>query len=200
MLPYKPGLAQYLKAVQLDPANAVAQGNVATVYLDVGEYRKALAYSQALAKLAPHSAAVALNLAQNYALLHRNKDAVTAFDKVQPDTDIGTKMVAAGRLAYQSVLDPALHAQALAAADALRRRNDLDTNARGDLIQIYLVLGKKGPALDLLAQYCKTRPYSCADFPDNPTYIPVRSDPRFKALEKKYDVALPLPASATSSH
>ncbi|HEX5354191.1 MAG TPA: tetratricopeptide repeat protein [Rhodanobacteraceae bacterium] len=199
MLPYKQGLAQYLKAVQLDPANVNAQNNVALIYMDLGKYRQELAYSKALVRLAPRSVAAALGLAQNYALLHQNEDAVKAFDKVQPDTGLGKAMVAAGRLAYQSLLDPKQRGRALAAADALYQRHDLDPFAQGDLMQIYLVLGKKGPALDLLATFCKPQPYSCADFPNNPTYDPLRGDPRFKALEKKYNFNLQLPASATSS-
>ncbi|MGH8184811.1 MAG: tetratricopeptide repeat protein [Rhodanobacteraceae bacterium] len=199
MLPYKQGLVQYLKAVQLDPENANAQNNVATVYMDLGEYRQELAHSQALVELAPHSPAAALYLAQNYALLHQDKDAVNAFDTVQPDTGLGKALATAGRLAYQSVLDPKLRTQALAAAEALYQHPDLDPGSQLDLMQIYLVLGKKDPALTLLTKACKFVPYSCADFPDNPTYIPLRGDPRFKALEKKYDSDLQLPASATSS-
>jgi TolB-like protein/cytochrome c-type biogenesis protein CcmH/NrfG len=199
MLPYKQGLAQYLKAVQLDPENVNAQNNVALIYMDQGKYRQELAYSQTLVRLAPHSAAAAINLAQNYALLRRNEDAVKAFGQVQPDTEIGKATVAAGRLAYQSLLDPNLRAQALAAADRLYQRHDLDLYAQSDLMQIYLVLGKKGPALDLLAKFCKPQPYSCADFEVNPTYNPLRSDPRFKVLEKKYNLDPQPPASGMST-
>ncbi|HEX5354431.1 MAG TPA: tetratricopeptide repeat protein [Rhodanobacteraceae bacterium] len=198
MLSFKQGLVQYLKAVQLDPENTAAQSNVALIYMDLGKYRQELAYSQTLVRLAPHSAAAALNLAQNYALLHRDKDAVKAFDEVQPDTELGKALVAAGRLAYQSVLDPALRDRALAAADALYRRHDLDAVSQSDLMEIYLVLGKKDPALELLSEFCKFEPYSCADFPDDPTYNLLRGDQRFEALEKKYGGDLP-PASAASS-
>ncbi|MGH8126589.1 MAG: tetratricopeptide repeat protein [Rhodanobacteraceae bacterium] len=197
MLPLKQGLVQYLKAVQLDPESALAQNNVALIYMDLGKYRQELAYSQALVNLAPHSATAAINLAQNYALLHRNKEAVKAFDKVQPDTELGKALVAAGRLAFQSVLDPKLRAQALVAADSLYRRHDLDPESQGNLIQIYLVLGNKVPALDLLAKFCKSQPYSCADFQVNPTYNPLRGDPRFKALDKKYDYSPPVSAGSS---
>lgn len=66
-------------------------------------------------------------------------------------------------------------------------------------MQIYLVLGKKGPALDLLADVCKAVPYGCADFPVNPTYHTLRGDPRFTALEKKYDATSQLSASTSSA-
>jgi TolB-like protein len=198
VLPLKQGLVQYLKAAQLDPESAVAQSNVALAYMDFGEYRQELKYSQAVAKLAPHSAYVALNLAQNYALLHQDKDAAKAFDNVQPDTELGEALLKTGRLAYQTVLDPELRAQALAAADALYQRHDLDPASQYDLVQIYLVLGKKERALDLLAKFCKVEPYSCADFGANPTYIPLHNDPRFEALAKKYD-ATSQPAASTAA-
>lgn len=198
-LSYKQGLVQYLKAVQLDPENAAAQSNVAMTYMDVGEYRKELAASQALVKVAPHSPYAALNLAQNYALLHRNKDAVKAFDTVHPETELGKAMLAAGRLAYQARLDPKLRAKALAAANALYRRPDLSGNSQANLMMIYLVLGERTPALKLLAEFCKAAVYSCNDFPVDPIYDPLRGDPRFEALEKKYDGASNPPAPAASA-
>lgn len=53
-------------------------------------------------------------------------DAVNAFDLARPDTPLAKALVAAGRLTYQSVLDPKLHAQAVAAVDALCKRSDVD--------------------------------------------------------------------------
>ncbi|MGH8118689.1 MAG: hypothetical protein ACREPY_16940 [Rhodanobacteraceae bacterium] len=65
-------------------------------------------------------------LALSYSLLHRDEDAVKAFDLAQPDTPLAKALVATGRLSYQAVLDPKRHAQALAAVALLRRRSDLD--------------------------------------------------------------------------
>ena len=128
---------------------------------------------------------------------HRNQDAVKAFDLAQPDTPLGTQLVAAGKLAYQSVLDPKLQAQALAAANALRKRSDLDPDSLYNLFAVYLVLDKKDIALNLLDRSCMPAPFSCSDFAVNPTYIPLRGDPRFEALEKKY--AAPSPSAASTA-
>jgi tetratricopeptide (TPR) repeat protein len=171
----------------------------ATNYLDLGEYAQALAPSLALIKLAPHSASAAFGLAQSYALLHHNQDAARAFDLVQPDTPLGKQLSAAGKLAYQSVLDPKLHAQALAAADALCKRSDLDPDSLYNLVIVYLVLDKKDIALDLLDRSCAPTPFSCNDFAINPTYIPLRGDPRFEAMAKKYDATSQPAASASTS-
>jgi TolB-like protein/cytochrome c-type biogenesis protein CcmH/NrfG len=187
LLPSKASLAQTLEAARLDPDNATAQNNLATFYMNAGEYQKALAPSLALAKLAPHSASSAFGLAQDYALLHRNQDAVEAFDLVHPDTPLGRQLIAAGKLAYQSVMDPKLRMPALAAADALRQGSDLDPDSLYNLFMVYLVLDKKDVALDLLDRSCMPAPFSCSDFAVNPVYIPLRGDPRFEALEKKYD-------------
>jgi len=198
-LPPKQALAETLEAARLDPDNATAQNNLAVFYINLGEYQNALAPMLRLAKLAPHSASTAFGLAQNYALLHRDRDAIEAFDLVHPDTGLGKQLVAAGKLAYQSVLDPKLRPQALAAADALRQRSDLDPDSLYDLFIVYLVLDKKDVALDLLDRSCMPVPFSCNDFAVNPTYVPLRGDPRFKALEKKYNPDPQAPASVTST-
>jgi tetratricopeptide (TPR) repeat protein len=199
VLPLKAGLAQTLEAVQLDPDSVTAQNNLATDYLDLGEYAQALTPSLALIRLTPHSASTAFGLAQVYALLHRSEEAAKAFDLVQPDTALGRQLVAAGKLAYRSVLDPKLHAQALTAADALRKRSDLDPDSLYDLFIAYLVLDRKDVALDLLQRSCDPTPYSCNDFAMNPTYIPLRGDPRFEAMAKKYDATSQPAASASTS-
>ena len=197
LLPPKQAMTETLEAVRLDPDSATAQNNLATNYLNIGEYAQALAPSLALARMTPHSASVAFGLAQNYALLHRDQDAVKAFDLAQPDTPLGKQLVAAGKLAYQSVLDPKLQAEALAAANALRKRSDLDPDSLYNLFAVYLVLDMKDTALDLLDRSCVPAPYSCSDFAVNPTYIPLRGDPRFEALEKKY--AAPSPSAASGA-
>jgi TolB-like protein len=199
LLPTKGALAETLEAARLDPDNATAQNNLATNYLNLGEYAQALAPSLALVRMTPHSASVAFGLAQNYAVLHRNQDAAEAFDLVHPDTVLGKQLVAAGKLAYQSVLDPKLQAPALSVADALRKRSDLDPDSLYNLFIVYLVLDKKDVALELLDRSCAPAPFSCGDFAINPTYIPLRGDPGFEALAKKYDGASQPAASASSA-
>src|SRR6185312_17460426 len=88
VLPSQQSLAQEQEAVRLDPRNASAQNNLVVDHLDLGEYPQALAPVQALITLDPHSADNALLLALTCALLHRNADAVKAFDLAQPDTGL----------------------------------------------------------------------------------------------------------------
>ncbi|MEW9570731.1 tetratricopeptide repeat protein [Rhodanobacter sp. Si-c] len=199
VLPLKSGLAQYLEAVQLDPDNATAQNNLVAQYLDLGEYAQALAPAQALMRLDPTSADSALGLAQIYSLLHRSEDAVKAFDLAQPDTELAKALVAAGRLTYQSLLDPALHAQAVTAVEALRRRADLDPDSMGDVIQLELALGQNPIALEQLPKLCAASPVICSDLSLTPAYLPLRGDPRFQQLVRQYDTVSKPAAAATAA-
>ncbi|MBS0431304.1 MAG: hypothetical protein JSS21_02700 [Proteobacteria bacterium] len=200
MLPLKQAVAQELAAVMLDPDNPTAQSNLLVSYFDLGEYQLALTPDLAEVKLAPHEADSALTLAQNYALLHRDADAVKAFDLVRPDTGLGKALVDAGRLTYQSVLDPKLHAQALAAVDALRRRPDLDPESEGDIMQLLLALGQNNTVLAMLPQSCASSPFGCTDLSINPLWLPLRGAPEFAELVKKYDtVSKPATSSSTAA-
>lgn len=199
ILPLEQQLAQVQEAVQLDPRSATAQNNLAVSAADTGEYAQALPPLLALTKLAPHSADTAMGLALVYSLLHRPEDAVNAFDLVQPDTPLAKALVAAGRLTYQSVLDPKLHAQALAAVDALRKRLDLDPASMGDVLQLDLALGRNDSVLQLLPKFCAATPVGCNDLSVNPTYLPLRAQPAFQALVKKYDTSSQPPVPVASS-
>ena len=199
VLPLQQDLAQEQEAVQLDPDSASAQGNLAVMELDLGKYAQALAPVQALMRLDPTSADSALGLAEIYALLHRDADAVKAFDLAQPKTDLAKALVAAGRLTYQSLLDPKLHAQALAVVGALRRRADLDPYSMADVIQLELALGENPTALEQLPKYCATTPVGCSDLSLNPVYLPLRGDPRFQTLVKQYDTTVSKPAASAAA-
>ena len=200
VLPMQQALAEALEAVQLDPDKATAQNNLTVDYLDLGDYAQALPPLQAVLRLDPHSADNAQGLAQTYALLHRNAEAVKVFDLAQPETPLAKALIAAGRLSYESVLDPARHADALAAVEALGRRTDLDPASLGDVIELYLALGEKRSALALLPGLCASQPVYCSDLSVNPVWLPLRGDPRFEALVKQYDtVSKPAAAASTGA-
>ncbi|HKV65862.1 MAG TPA: hypothetical protein VJN66_05730 [Rhodanobacteraceae bacterium] len=198
LLPLKPGLAQEQEATQLDPDNATAQNDLAETELDLDNYAQALPAAQALVMLAPRSPDNALMLAETDALLHRDEDAVKAFDLAQPDGQLTKALVAAGRLTYRAADDPALRRQALAAVDALHARTDLDPGSESDVIQLYLVLGENTTALELLPKTCTAQPVNCSDLSVNPEFMPLRGDPRFQALVKQYDT-VSQPAAAASA-
>ncbi|TAM24818.1 MAG: tetratricopeptide repeat protein [Rhodanobacter sp.] len=187
VLPLKQTLAQEQEAVQLDPDSAPAQNNLAVIELDMGEYAQALIPARALIRLDPTSADSAMGLALIYSLLHRSAEAVKAFDLVQPKTELAKALVAAGQLTYQSLLEPKLHAQALAAVESLRRRTDLDPGSLGDVMQLELALGQNASVLEQLPKNCASAPVGCNDLSINPVYVPLHGQPRFQALVKQYD-------------
>lgn len=199
VLPLKQEQAQEQEAVQLDPDNATAQNNLAVVELDLGEYAQALVPWQAVMRLDPHSADSAIWLALANSLLHRNADAVKAFDLAQPQTELAKALVAAGRLTYQSLLDPKLHPQALAAVGALRRRTDLNPLSMLGMIQLELALGQNDTALEQLPKLCASVAVGCNDLSVYPVYLPLHGQPAFEALVKQYDtVSKPAPAADAS--
>ncbi len=198
-LPLRQSLAQEQEAVQLDPDNATAQNNLATAEVDVGEYAQAVAPWQATVRLDPTSADSALELALTYSLLHRDADAVKAFDLVQPTTELAKALVAAGQLTYRSRLDPKLQTQALAAVEALRQRTNLDPTAMADVLQLELALGQNPTALEQLPKYCAATPVGCNDLSVNPEYLVLHGQPAFEALVKQYDtVSEPAPAATAA--
>ena len=198
LLPLGPSLAQVREAVELDPDNATAQNDLAATELDLGAYTQALAPAQALVKLAPHSADNVLVLAEIHLLLGHPDQAVKALDLAQPDTDLSRALVAAGRLTYRAVQDPALRRKALVAVDALRKRADLDPGSMIDVIQLYLALREDSTALGLLPVACGAQPVSCSDLSVNPLFLSLRGEPRFAALVKRYDT-VSKPAAATTA-
>jgi len=198
MLPMQQAWAETLEGAQLDPGNAAAQNDLAVASLDLGEYAQAVPPLQALLRLDPHSADSAFLLALTYALLHRDAEAAKAFDLAQPETPLAKALIAAGRLSYESALDPARHGQALAAVAALDRRADLDPVSLADVIQLDLVLGEKRSALARLPGLCASASVICSDLSVNPIFLTLRGDPGFEALVKQYDT-VSKPAAAASA-
>ncbi|MGH8272217.1 MAG: tetratricopeptide repeat protein, partial [Gammaproteobacteria bacterium] len=169
ILPLKQSLAQTQAAVRLNPASAVGQGNLATIYVDLEEYAQAIAPLQAVSRLEPNLIGTAFNLAFVHRQLHQNSQMVNAFDLVRPGNDDDRQLVAAGKLTYRSLLDPGLRKQALAAVARLPVAK-LSPDQQSHVIQMQLALGRNEDALSLLASNCAESPFGCADLAINPIY------------------------------
>jgi serine/threonine-protein kinase len=199
VLPLKQALAETQEAARLDPDNAAAQNNLSVYAQDAGDWPQDLATSQAMSKLSPHDIDAAFYLAFAYTEMQRGEDAVKAFELVQPATALDKQLVDAGRLTYQALLQPALRPKALAALDALHRAH-ISPFSQGDLLQLYLALGEKATAMQMLPGICAAGPVGCSDLAINPQYTPLRGDPRFEKLSKRYTTVTlgAAPAAATS--
>ncbi|WHZ19573.1 MAG: Adenylate cyclase [Rhodanobacteraceae bacterium] len=185
VLPLKQALVQEQEAARLDPDDTLAQNNLAVLYQDLGDWPQMVAALQALNKLSPHEIDAAFGFALAYTQMKRGEDAVKAFDLVQPATALDKQLVDAGRLTYQALLQPSLRPEALAALDTLRHV-DLSPFAQSDLLQLYLALGEKDTALQMLTGNCTANPIGCSDLKVNPVFAPLRGDLRFERLSKQY--------------
>lgn len=185
VLPISQDIAQTLEAARLDPDNATAQNNLATLYQDMGNWPAAVTAAKALNRLAPHSTDPAFYLAFAYSQMGRDADAVAAFDLVHPAGKADQQLVSAGRLTYQALVDRSLHAKALDALDALRSGTS-NPYAEGDLLQLYLALGETETALRMLPAICAAGPIGCNDLSFNPLYAALHGDARFAKLAKQY--------------
>ncbi|MGH8233916.1 MAG: tetratricopeptide repeat protein [Rhodanobacteraceae bacterium] len=195
VLPLKLGLAQAQEATMLDPADAVAWNNLAVDAQDLGDWVQMITAAEALLRLNPTDVDSAFQLAYAYQQLHQSDKMLAAFDLVKPATAVDKQQVAAGKLVYRAVQDPALRPQGLAALEDLSRHQS-SPDVASNLLQLYLALGQSAPALQLLESLCPAAPIGCSDLAINPIYRALRTDPRFQRLAKKYTTAT---LGATSS-
>jgi tetratricopeptide (TPR) repeat protein len=197
MLPLKQGLVQFKEAARLAPDSTGAQNTLASTYADHRDWPAALRTYRTLNKVAPNPVSNAVNLAFIYSQMQRDQQAVEVFDQLHPATSVGKQNVAAFKLTYPSRLQPALKPQALAAVDKLPGRK---TGAAGVLIQLYMALDAKAPAMQLLPGFCAIDRFNCGDLGVSPMFTALHGDPRFEQLVKQYGTMMDnaAPASASS--
>lgn len=144
--------------------------------------------AQAMLRLNPQSVDSAFYLAYAYRQLHQDAPMVAAFDLVKPANAVDKAQVAAGRLVYQSLVHPALRPQALAAVQQLAHYQS-SVDAGGNLLYLWLALGEHAELLKQLQGLCLATPVGCNDLAINPIYAPLRADPEFQKLSKRYTTA-----------
>ena len=198
-LPIKPALAEFRKAAQLDPGSTVAQYNLAFVYLDLGKWAQSIEAAKALIQLDPKDIDGAFLIAYARQRLHQHDQMATAFDLVKPATLLDRQQVETGRQVYRAVANPALRPQALAALENLSRHQS-NNDVAGNLAPMYASLGEHAKLLQLLENVCPGYTAFCTDLAANPWYAPLRRDPRFQRLVKKYSaIKLDDPQAAASN-
>ena len=185
LIPLKASLAENQVAATLSPHNVFAQMNLATSDLDMRDFGRSLIPAQAAIRLNPANVDAAFLLAFAYQHLHRGDAAIKAFDLVQPSTPKDQELIDAGRLAYQARADPGLRQQALAALNRLRIAKT-NPDVQVNLVTLYLALDETETALELLDVACAANPLICNDAAINPLFDPLRGNPRFEELSKKY--------------
>lgn len=160
MLGTRQGLEHMQAAARLDPDNAFVLFALQSSAQVAGDWPQALAIGLKMAKISPHNVVIAFSLAVTYSHMGRAEDAVKAFDLVQPGTPLDQQMLDAGRIAYQSLLQPALRPDALAALGRLPR-DQLHGLKRMKVRQAYQALGDKQAAKALMPGFCADLPEIC---------------------------------------
>lgn len=185
ILPHTQALAQDQVAAQLDPRSAIAQNNLASDYVNHHDYLQALVPILAMLQLTPDNIDGAFNLAFVNQQLRHYPEMVSAFDLVRPTTTLDKQLAAAGKLTYQSLLDPALRAQAMDTLAHLPAAK-LSPNQQYDLIQLQLALGQEHTALRLLESLCAAAPEACTDLAINPNFQILHGNPSFERIARRY--------------
>lgn len=185
LLPVGPGLAQFLQAVQIDPGNANAWNDVALSYRDDHDWMREITAIEHVIGLNPEVVDSAFDLAYVHQQLRQYDATTKAFDLVKPANAIDRQQVQTGRLVYGSLRTPELRPQALAAVQELAR-HQANLDVAGNLLYMYVALGKTEPAFELLSHICPADPDDCVDLKSNPLFAPLQGDPRFQALMEKY--------------
>lgn len=188
VLPLEQDLVQTREAARLDPDSASTQNNLATIHQEMGDWQGMVQAGEALRRLSPHGTDAAFYLAFAYHRLQRGEDAVKAFDPARATNPTDRQLLQAGRLTYQALLDASMRPKALAALAALRQA-EASPFAQGNLLLLYLELGETQTAMQMLPGICAAAPVGCNDLTINPMYAPLRGDPRFQQLVKKYALA-----------
>lgn len=196
-LPPEQALIQFQEAVRLDPQYAMAQTTLSFGYLDQGDWARAVTAGQAWNKTAPRNLDAAFLLAFAFTQMNRGGDAIKAFDLVEPATALDRQLVDAGRMTYRALLEPGLRDQAVGLLERLRKA-DMSPVGRVELVQLFLALGEKAPTRELLEAFCKGAPIGCRDLAINPIYAPLRGDPDFEKLVRRYAPATPGSGPAAS--
>ncbi|HEX7326491.1 MAG TPA: tetratricopeptide repeat protein [Rhodanobacteraceae bacterium] len=177
----------FATAVRLDPFNFAAQNNLADMYLDLGEYRQALPAAVAYRTQQPNDVGAAFLLALNETLLDQPQAAITAFDIVRPPQAFDRQLDAAGKLAYEVRVHPALRVKAVAAVKALGDWSSLNPEALESVMQAELALGERAQVLAQLPHLCGESPVSCVDLGSFPLWNPLHGGRRFAELVKRFN-------------
>lgn len=173
------GLDHARVAEALDPLSPRAILAVASVLRFARRFDEAIASSRAALQIDPNASAAFLNLGHCYQGLGRLDLAIEAFERVgRPTGNLGHVYALAGRTADARAL--------IAQFEERYARSGLGA---GDIAQIYAGLGEIDRAFEWLERMDTYQPAWPATFKVAAVWDPLRSDPRFPVLLKKYGLA-----------
>ncbi|MBA2301052.1 MAG: protein kinase [Acidobacteria bacterium] len=172
-------VAQARVAELLDPLSPRAVMAVASALRFGRRYEEAIGYAHKALDLDRGHPAAYHNLALDYQELGRFDEAIEAYLRLgRPTGNLGHAYAQAGRTR-----------EARAVIAQLEERYAKDRLGAGDIAQVYSGLGEIDRAFEWLERWSQTSVGGPITFKVAPVWDPLRSDPRFTTLLKKYGLA-----------
>lgn len=163
----------------LDPLSPRAMMAVASVLRFAGRYEEAIAQAHKVLEIDPTHSVAYLNLGHNYQGLGQLDKAIEAFQKMgRPSGNLGHAYALTGR-----------HAEARALIAQFEQRHAKTGLGVAEIAQIYSGLGEIDLAFQWLERLDEFHTGWPTTFKVAPVWDPLRSDPRFATLLKKYRLA-----------
>ncbi len=169
-------LAEAERALALDPVSPSVIGNVGAMYGYVGQHEKALEMALLADRMQPGKVAAVLNLVYAYGVTGHPAEALQTAQRLMV-LDSGT--MAIGAYAY------AINGRRPEAERLMRVAEARWDDSPYFDATVYLALGQRDRALQLLDRAVTTREDYAADLGVDPAFNALHGDPRFQALLRK---------------
>jgi eukaryotic-like serine/threonine-protein kinase len=162
------------QAREYDPASLRAMSREGDVYLFMRQYDRAIEIFQKVLDLSPDFAPNQRSLSLALSMKGMHQEALEQLRRLQTTTDIELR---AGIYARAGRRD-----EAMKLLRELKARADREYVSSVSLARVYIGLGDKEPALDLLRKAYDERSAYLVNLGVHPAYDPLRSDSRFDNL------------------
>ncbi len=175
-------IAEARLALQLDPLSLVMNSALGRIYHFARQYDKASEQFRKTLEMDSNFAAAHFDLAQTYVVTGRFAEAIAEYQKALAITGRNPSLVS--QLGY-------IYARAGQKAEAMKILNDLKERSRqayvplSDFAFIYMGLGDKDQAFARLNQAYEARENPLVFLKAEPSFDPLRSDPRFHDLLRR---------------
>ena len=178
-------IAELRQAQELDPLSLIIGTDLAKRLCFAGQYDEGMERFRKILEIDPDFVVAHYQLSQAYELQGRYPEAIAEVEKIRSPEAVRFVTGQLGHIyAHQG-----RKREALQAVDELQRSSKQTYIDSGYVADIYLILGEKDLALVWLEKgYQQHSPAMCA-LKTDPTYAPIRSDPRFVDLMRRVGLA-----------
>jgi len=179
---YERAIADYDRAIELNPEDAAAHYNRGNAYADLEDYERAIADYDRAIELNPELAQAHSNRGSAYAALEDYERAIADYDRaIELNPELAQAHSNRG-LAYADLED---YERAIADYDRAIELNPEDAGARFNKACAYALLKKVPQACDWLQKAITLDPQYRQLAQTDTDFDPIRDDPAFQALIEK---------------